>query len=151
MTNCPYCGNEITYKNGKKYNKQRYLCPKCNKSFSLTDNRIKRDNRERELALLLYGRNSSMRSIQNIIEKFFDTKISIRLIEKWIKSFVKALQFDVNINKDKIQKEEKPKTIEILELDELYTWFYNIKKNEEKKSKYGLLLTETEIKLFHIK
>ena len=40
-------------------------------------------------------------------------------------------------------------------MDELYSYYCDIrkerKKNEEKESKYGLLLTETEIKLLHIK
>ena len=45
----------------------------------------------------------------------------------------------------------KPKTIEILELDELYTYFYDIKKNKERISKYGLLLIDNKIKLLHIK
>ena len=209
--NCPYCNNETVHKNGNKYNKQRYICPKCSKSFSLTDNRIKRDNKEREMALLLYCHNVSIRSIQSVLNKYFNTNISFNVIDNWIKTNAKQLKLDVdnniknnnsynknnindntdnNNNKDNNNKDNnkynnnnnnkdnnnnrdnnnnidnnsnkdnnnnnnisnnKPKTIGILELDELYTYFYDIKKNSEKMSKYGLLLIDSEIKLLHIK
>jgi hypothetical protein len=53
----------------------------------------------------------------------------------------------------KRQEKERARTIEVLELDELYSKYYDIKKkkNEQKGSKYGLLLTESEVKLLHIK
>ena len=55
------------------------------------------------------------------------------------------------IEKNKPPK-PKPKTIDILELDELYSYCYDLKKNEKKReSKYGLLLIGTEIKLLHLK
>lgn len=149
--NCPYCNNETIHKNGNKYNKQRYICPKCGKSFSLSDNRVKRNNKEREMALLLYCHNMSLRSIQNVLNKYFNTNIAFNVIDNWIKTNAKQLRLDVNNNRDNNNNNNKPKTIEILELDELYTYFYDIKKNNEKTSKYGLLLTETEIKLLHIK
>jgi transposase-like protein len=146
VTKCPYCDNEHTVRNGKKRNRQRYLCRNCNKSFCIVDRRIKRDIKERELCLLLYSHNMSLRSIQSIIEKFYNTKISLRLIIKWIKSFSRLLSYDLN-RKEK----EKPRTIYILELDELYSYFYDLKKNEKNTSKYGLLLIGTEIKLLHSK
>ncbi len=40
---CPYCGGEHINRNGHKYNRQRYICRDCGKSFSDGDNRIKRD------------------------------------------------------------------------------------------------------------
>ncbi|GMO65704.1 MAG: hypothetical protein Ta2D_11920 [Rickettsiales bacterium] len=143
---CKYCNSDAIKCNGNKYNKQRYYCNDCHKSFSLTDNRIKRDIKQRELCLLLYSHNMSMRSIQSTIQMFFNTKISFRLIEKWIKSFSKLLNYDISR-----QEKDKPRTIEIVELDELYSYYYDYKKKDENKSKYGLLLTETEIKLLHIK
>jgi transposase-like protein len=144
---CKYCGSESTKCNGIKYNKQRYLCKNCNKSFSNSDNRIKRDDKERELCLLLYTHNMSMRSIQSTIEKYFNTKVHFRSIETWIKSFVNMLRLDVNKNKNK----EKPQTIEILEMDELYSKYYDSKKNKQSESRYGLLLIDNEIKLLHLK
>ena len=177
---CKYCENKhnIIKKGTKgKYNKQIYYCKNCKKYFSIgKDNRIKRDEKLKELALLLYSHNSSLRSIQNIIEKLYDTKISFCVICNWIKTMTKLLKIDIDnrnkeeLNKDKEDKENKElnkykkdnnnitnnikvkrKTIEVLEMDELWSYYYDLKKNEEKESKYGLLLTETEIKLLHLK
>ena len=81
---CKYCGrtHNIIKKGVKgKYKKQIYYCKNCKKYFSLgKDKRIKRDEKLKELAILLYSHNSSLRSIQSIIEKFYNTKISFRLI-----------------------------------------------------------------------
>jgi transposase-like protein len=163
---CPYCNSERTNKNGKKNKKQRYICRDCNKSFSDSDNRMTRDIKQKELALLMYSHNSSLRSIQSVIEKLFDTKISFSLICKWIKSFSRFLNIDKDneikqsnrANKDNEDRQSnkdndkiKSHTIEILEMDELYSKYYDSKKNEQKESKYGLLLIDNEIKLLHLK
>jgi hypothetical protein len=55
------------------------------------------------------------------------------------------LSYDIDNKREK----EKPRTINILELDELYSYFYDIKKKN--MSKYGLLLIGIEIKLLHLK
>lgn len=148
---CPYCGSIHVNKNGRKYNKQRYICRDCKKTISEgSDDRIKRDIKQRELCLLLYTHNMSMRSIQSTINKFYNTNIAIRLIEKWIKSFVKLLKMDIDNNNNNTNikiKEDKPKKIEILEMDELYSKYYDSKKNEQKELKYGLLLIDNQIKL----
>jgi hypothetical protein len=60
------------------------------------------------------------------LESFFNTNISFSLIAKWIKSFTKLLSYDLSQ-----REKEKPKTIEILELDELYAYFYDLKKHKE--------------------
>lgn len=148
---CKYCGSVHIKRNGNKYNKQRYYCKDCKKTFSESDNRIKRDIKQRELALILYINNSSLRSIQRVLECFFDTKISMRLIEKWNKSFTKLLNYDIHRQKQSNQINKPPETIEVLELDELWSYFYDIKKNERNISRYGLLLIGTKIKLLHIR
>jgi transposase-like protein len=145
------CGSVHIKRNGNKHNKQRYYCKDCKKTFSESDNRIKRDLKQRELALILYINNSSLRSIQRVLECFFDTKISMRLIEKWNKSFTKLLNYDIHRQKQSNQINKPPETIEVLELDELRSYFYNLKKNEENISKYGLLLIGTKTKLLHIR
>lgn len=170
---CKYCGNKhnIIKKGIKgKYNKQIYYCKNCKKYFSIgKDNRIKRDEKLKELALLLYSHNSSLRSIQNIIEKLYDTKISFCVICNWIKTMTKLLKIDIdNRNKEELNKDKEDKKlnnnnkekdkdkniskkIDILEMDELWSYYYDIKKNEEKELKYGLLLIGEEIKLLHLK
>lgn len=143
---CPYCNSKRINKNGNKYNKQRYLCRDCHKSFCEEDARIKRPTFQRELALTLYINGSSFRSIQRVIELCFNTTVSHTLIQKWIKTSVKLLKLDCN-DKD---NNKKKTTIKILELDELYSYYYNFKKNKKNISKYGLLLTETDMKLIHL-
>lgn len=118
---CPYCNSSHINKNGIKYNKQRYICRNCNKTISEgTDNRIKRDIKQRELCLLLYSHNMSMRSIQSTINKFYNTNIAIRLIEKWIKSFKKLLELDINNKKEETKEtKETEKTERIKEIKEI--------------------------------
>ena len=113
---CKYCGSIHTVCNGNKYGKQRYKCKECNKSFSEEDNRIKRDPKQKELALLLYSHNMSKRSIQSTINKYFNTNISFNVIDNWIKTSSKLLNYDINLIEQK--NKEKPKTIEVLEMDE---------------------------------
>jgi transposase-like protein len=148
---CKYCNSVHIVRNGNKCDKQRYYCNNCNKSFTESDDRIKRNLKQRELALILYTNNNSLRSIQRTIELFFDTKISFNLIDKWIRSSVKLLQYDIARIKEDNQVNKPPETIPILELDELWSYFYDLKKNEKNISKYGLLLIGTTIKLLHIK
>lgn len=117
VIHCKHCNSDHVIKVGKKgkYNKQIYYCKECKKYFSEgKDNRIKRDIKQRELALLLYSHNTSMRSIQNIINLYFNTNISIRLIEKWINTAAKLLNNDIN----NLKQKQKPRKIDILELDE---------------------------------
>lgn len=150
--NCIHCNSEKVNKNGNKYNKQRYICLNCKKSFSLSDSRVKRSNKQRELALLLYSNNMSIRSIQKTINLYFDTKIAYSVVDNWLKTNANQLRNEIENKENKENKENnKPKTIEIIELDELYTYFYDIKKNKENIVKYGLLLIDNTIKLLHIK
>lgn len=151
---CPYCGGENTNRNGHKYNRQRYICRDCGKSFSDGDNRIKRDVRLKELALLLYSNNVSIKSIQRVINTLYNTNVCYTLIMKWINATAKLLEFRNEKEKTNTTNTEK-QTINILEMDELWSYYTTKDKetnrNFKKNSKYGLLLTETEIKLFHLR
>lgn len=146
---CPHCNGESIIKSGITYHKQRYYCKECKKDFCEKDDRVKRPPEQRELCLRLYANNMPMRRIQRIIEETFDTKISFNLIDTWIKSSVKRLKEDMAKEKEsnkennkKNNKEEKESnkgrkdnindnknTINILEMDELYTHYYDSKKN----------------------
>ena len=71
----------------------------------------------------------SLRSIQSTLEKFFNIKIAISLICKWIKTFCKILSIDKNKEDKEIEEKNKEKKIiEILEMDELYSKYYDVKK-----------------------
>jgi hypothetical protein len=88
----------------------------------------------------------SLSSIQRAYEGFFNKKISFNLITKWIHSMIKILKNDLEEEK----KDKKPETIEILEIDELYSYLYDFKKNKRFMSKYGLLWIEEKIKLLRL-
>ena len=150
---CRYCGSVYCIKHGKtSTNKERYLCKNCNRNFSLNDNRIKQPIKHiLLLALILLTKNISKRNIQKTLQEVFKIKLSYSVLDRWFKTFEYLL--DNNKDKDK-NNNIKKKKIDILEMDELYSYYCDIrkerKKNEEKESKYGLLLTETEIKLLCI-
>jgi transposase-like protein len=122
-TKCKYCGYKHCIKMGftinNKGNKQRYQCKKCKKKFVLRDNRYnlkKYPLKLREQVIKAYLSKTSIRGIE------YTFNIHNSLISKWIKSCgkkVKELQ-------DKIKKSDNPKIIDVLEVDELFTY---IKKN----------------------
>ena len=122
-----------------------------NRNFSLNDNRIKHPIKHILLALILLNKNISKRNIQKTLQEVFKIKLSYSVLDRWFKTF----EYLLDNNKDKDKNKNIQKKIDILEMDELYSYYCDIrkerKKNEEKESKYGLLLTETEIKLLHIK
>ena len=133
---CKYCNSNKINKCGKQNNKQRYLCRDCRRTFIIEpDTRYKYDkyNLElRKLAITMYMNNVGIRSIERIL------KVSNVLILNWIKNIGKNIE-RINNNND-IEKKKNKKNINILEMDELYSY---VKKNEI-KLKYGLLLIETE-------
>jgi transposase-like protein len=144
---CKYCNSRHIIKKGTNYGKQVYYCKDCKKYFRIGDNRIKRNAKQKEMALLLYYHNISMRSIQNIINKYFDTTISFNVINNWVETSINLSKYDT----EKRNKKEKSITIETLELDELYTYFSDLRKNRKNMLKYGLVLIEDKIKLFQVK
>jgi transposase-like protein len=155
---CRYCGCTECVKHGKMNNKTRYLCKNCGRNFTLNDGRIKHDVKEIELALLLYNNNVSLRGIQNILSMYFTKKIPFSVIKKWINNIAGRLDYyriNIEKNENKKEKEKKPITqerqrIDILEMDELWSYYLEGKDRLKKNSKYGLLLIGTEIKLLHL-
>ena len=149
---CRYCGSVYCIKHGKtSTNKERYLCKNCNRNFSLNDNRIKHPIKHILLALILLNKNISKRNIQKTLQEVFKIKLSYSVLDRWFKTF----EYLLDNNKDKDKDKNIQKKIDILEMDETYSYYCDIrkerKKNKDTESKYGLLLTETEIKLLHIK
>ena len=145
---CRYCGSVYCVKHGKtSTNKNRYLCKNCNKNFSLSDNRIKHPIKHILLALILLNKNISKRNIQKTLQELFKIKLSYSVLDRWFKTF----EYLLNNNKEKDKDKNISKKIDILEMDELWSYYYDIKKKEEKESKYGLLLIGEEIKLLHLK
>ena len=143
MISCKYCNKDILVKYGKSKDlRQIYYCKSCNKYFREgEDSRKKYTEKEQETAFILYTEGNGFRRIARILSKIFNKKIYYQTVVKWLKSRHKSLP----------EIEENSEEIEILELDELFTFFkksQNITEEQrnllESLPEYGLLLTETK-------
>ena len=134
---CKFCGKSHYKKYGFLGNKQKYKCKECGKVFVIGDNREKYSYDKKLKVIRMYLEGVGIRSIERL------EHISTPLILKWIKGVSKII-------KDKLINTEVPdklENIEILEIDEITDIF----KKKTKDFGYGLLLTETGIKLLIMK
>ena len=90
------------------------------------------------MAMILFSESNNYRRSARILNKVFGVNISYQLIVYWVQKVVD--QMPQNINENKVSRD-----IEIVEMDELYTFF----KNEKIVSEFGLLWTETRCVCLH--
>jgi transposase-like protein len=135
---CKKCNCSIFVKNGKPNKIQRFKCKNCGKSTINQDNRLEYDDKPKQIAVILRTEGNGFRSIARTLSEIFDKKIHYQTVQKWLKNYHLKMQKTL-INTDQSD-------IEILELDELYTYF---KKNPSKQE-FGLLLTATKTKLLRL-
>ena len=138
---CKFCDSSNLVKNGKPKGIQRYLCKSCDREQIEGDKRIKYENKLKRCAIILYLEGNGIRAIARILSKIFETKIYFQTISKWLKRAGQIVEEEVNA----IQAIEKP--IEIVEMDELFTY---IKKNKI-QSESGLLLIGTNSVYLNLK
>ena len=134
---CRHCGCELLIKDGIILGKQRWKCKKCHKTTRENDARYKYSMEKRLKCLKLYLEGMGIKAIERL------EGVPNPLIIYWIKHYAKIL-------KAKLDATEFPKKlsqIEILEMDELYSFI----KKRETESTFGLLWTETGIKLLILK
>ena len=129
---CTHCGSEEYVKNGKKNGSQQYICKKCKRSFS--DRVRKFTYKDKERFLVMYLNNVGVRRAALFIG------CSPSLIIKWIREFAGNLRKQLETAESQIDSDGVP---DVIEMDEIYT---RVKKGLI-KSKYGLLILESEIKL----
>jgi transposase-like protein len=133
MVECKHCGSENFVKDGFVKGKQRYCCKECKRTFRSGDGREKYSIEQKIKAIKLYTDGVGMRSIER------SEGVSVSLLIHWIRSFGSMI-------KEKISQTTIPndvKAIAILEADELFTFY----QKKHKKLTFGLLWTETGIKL----
>ncbi len=133
MMICKHCGNSNVVKNGIIQGKQRYLCKACNRTSRAGDIRARYSIEQKIMAIKLYTEGMGIRAISRV------QNISAPLIVGWIRHFGQIIR-------DKLSSTRVPdecKDIEILEIDELFTYY----QKKHKKPTFGLLWTETGIKL----
>lgn len=143
---CPKCQSQKYIKNGFVRNCQRYRCRECRCNFIEGDRRIKHDNTKKNLVIRMYLNNCGFRRISEILN------IPLATVFSWVK---KAGQIVDEMVKN---REEAGEDIEILEMDELFTF---IKKSLEETKKlegvairtpeFGLLWIGTDLKLLRLK
>ena len=148
MLKCKFCNSEKLVRNGRPRGIQRFVCKECKREQIEGDKRVKYEDKPREMAFILYTEGNGFRRISRILSKIFSAKFYYQTIVKWLKLRHKNLPII----------EEKHEEIEILELDELYTY---IKKNRnstvkprnslENLPEYGLLWTEIGCVCVHLR
>lgn len=130
---CKHCGESNFRKAGFSKGKQRYKCRSCGKIFSQGDKREKYSIEQKLKVIKLYTEGVGLRTIEGA------EGISTPLLIHWIRKLGKMLK--AHLVSSEIP--EHAKDIAIVGVDELFTFY----KKKSKKLTYGLLWTETGIKL----
>jgi len=89
MLTCKHCGSEKVIKDGIVYNKQRYKCKSCGRTFREGDERLKYSLEQKVRALKLYKEGMGLRSIERI------EGISTPLLIQWIRNFGRILKEEI--------------------------------------------------------
>ncbi len=133
MKACKFCNSSKLVNNGKPNGVQRYLCKDCTREQIAGDKRMKYENHIKRCAVILYLEGNGIRGIARILSEILRVKIHFQTVTKWLNSAAQIVSEEITSTK------REHKNIEIVEMDELFTY---IKKNKI-KSEYGLLLTGT--------
>jgi transposase-like protein len=144
---CKLCLGSKIVKNGFVRDSQRFKCRSCGKNFIEGDKR-KNDSYSKEtrnMVIRMYLNNCGIRRIAHILRLPLSTTFG------WIRKAGRIVDEMVKNRNEEFEK------IDILEMDELFTY---VKKSQEqiKKqgkesaniSEYGLLWIGTDLKLFHL-
>ena len=138
MEKCRHCGSERLIKTGHRDGQQKWRCKDCGKFQGAEDRREKYSEKERKIAVDLYLEGCGFRKIARILSNMFEKHFCFQTVILWIKKEAKKVE--------KIAEEKKDE-IQILEMDDIYTY---IKKNRI-KSEYGLLSIGMHSVLLHLK
>ena len=126
-TKCPKCGSMNTKKNGKKDDKQRFLCKDCLKTFTDKPSRVSQQTKE--FGVALYLNNMGIRKIAKLL------KVSPPAVLRWIKNAHKYLE-------NKLKKTEiKNNEPDVIELDEIYTYVKKEKSNSHPECLFSKMQT----------
>jgi len=132
MKKCKSCDLEELVKNGRPKGVQRYLCKSCGREQIDGDKRVKFPNHIKKSAVVMYLEGNGLRAIARILSSIFGVKIYFQTVAKWLKQAGDIVEKEVA----KVNESTELKKIDLVEMDELYTY---IKKNKI-KSESGLLL-----------
>ena len=141
MHKCKFCDSVSIIKNGFVRQLQRYKCKACGKTQVDGDKRAKYDNHPKRIAVILYLEGNGIRRIARILTKIMGIEFRWQTVAQWLKKAGEIVMSEVS----KIEK--KSQNIEIVEMDELYSYI----KKKRIRSEYGLLSTETSSALLRLK
>ena len=143
---CPKCHLSKYIRNGFVRSKQRYKCKNCFCNFTHKDARNKYDNTSRNLVIRMYLNNCGFRRISEILS------IPLATCFMWIRNAGRIVDQMVR------EQQKASEDIEILEMDELYTF---VKKSQEETKRqeninthipeFGLLWIGTDLKLLRLR
>jgi transposase-like protein len=134
MEYCKGCGGKDLVKNGRSpEGAQKYKCKSCSRTYRAGDNRLKHSMERRIRVMKMYLEGIGIRTIERL------ENVSAALIVYWIRHFGELIRKE--LRRQVIP--DKPQEIEILELDELFTYY----QKKVKKPMYGLLWIGSETKL----
>jgi len=143
---CKRCRADQVVKNGEVRGKQRFRCKACGYNFTHGDGRTDYDAATKQMTVRMYLNNCGFRRIAEILE------LPLTTVFVWIQRAGEIVDEMVK------QRQEDKGDIEILEMDELYTY---VKKSLERAKKqggasanipaFGLLLIGTEAKMLRLR
>ena len=134
MENCKGCGSKELIKNGiSPEGAQKYKCKSCGSTYRSGDKSLKHSMEKGIRVVKMYIEGMGIRSIERI------EGVSGALIVYWIRNFAELIKKEVRGK----PIPEKLEEVEILEVDELFTYY----KKRAKKPMSGLLWTESGVKL----
>ena len=134
MELCKGCGSSKLVRNGRTPEGiQRYKCKECGSTYREGDKRLKYGLEKRLKVIRMYLEGVGIRSIERL------ENVSNPLIIYWIRNFSNLMRKELK----RRPIPEDARDIQILELDELFTYY----KKRPGEHMYGLLLTESEVRL----
>ena len=116
---CPRCGKEEIWKAGRPRGKQQYQCKNCRRKFITELNYSEEFKRE---AIQIFYEGNSGRAVGRI------KGINKSTVYNWIKKLNKKIQKKATVDEE--NKSTESKTVEEIEMDELFTY------TKEKKTEH---------------
>lgn len=108
---CPRCGKEEVWKTGRPRGKQQYQCKNCRRKFITELNYSEEFKRE---AIQIFYEGNSGRAVGRI------KGINKSTVYNWIKKLNKKIQKEAIVDEE--NKSTESKTVEEIEMDELFTY-----------------------------
>lgn len=108
---CPRCGKEEIWKAGRPRGKQQYQCKNCRRKFITELNYSEEFKRE---AIQIFYEGNSGRAVGRI------KGINKSTVYNWIKKLNKKIQKEATVDEE--NKSTESKTVEEIEMDELFTY-----------------------------